>query len=174
MLVRRLLNGVGFLNVVRHDDRRHGALGEGDPDRAVYEVADLGRLHRDLHELMRDVLEQRGEIDLLLVVAAQAGARLLADDRKHWVVVEHASEKAKSLLEGVAASCLPADTPRELHILGGDPYSHLMGLAKKIDADLIVASTHGSSNIAHLVMGSVAEKIARHATCPVLLVRVPR
>ena len=93
---------------------------------------------------------------------------------EHWVVVEHANEKAKSLLEGVAASCLPAETPRELHILGGDPYTHLMGLATKIEADLIVMSTHGSSNIAHLVMGSVAEKVARHATCPVLLVRVPR
>ena len=96
------------------------------------------------------------------------------DAVEHWVVVEHANEKARSLLEGVAATCLPAETPRELHILGGDPYTHLMGLAKKIDADLIVTSTHGSSNIAHLVMGSVAEKIARHATCPVMLVRVPR
>ena len=93
---------------------------------------------------------------------------------EHWVVVDHANEKAKQLLEGVAASCLPAETPRELHILGGDPYTHLMSLATKLDADLIVMSTHGSSNIAHLVMGSVAEKVARHATCPVLLVRVPR
>jgi nucleotide-binding universal stress UspA family protein len=93
---------------------------------------------------------------------------------EHWVVVEHANEKAKTLLEGVAATCLPADVPRELHILGGDPYTHLVGLAQKIDADLIVVSTHGRSNIAHLVMGSVAEKVARHAPCPVLLVRVPR
>ena len=93
---------------------------------------------------------------------------------EHWVVVEHANEKAKSLLEGIAATCLPAETPRQLHILGGDPYTHLMALATKMDADLIVMSTHGSSNIAHLVMGGVAEKVARHATCPVLLVRVPR
>jgi nucleotide-binding universal stress UspA family protein len=96
------------------------------------------------------------------------------DAVEHWVVVEHANEKALGLLQGLAAACLPAETPRQLHILGGDPYTHLMDLAQKIDADLIVTSTHGSSNIAHLVMGSVAEKIARHATCPVMLVRVPR
>jgi nucleotide-binding universal stress UspA family protein len=93
---------------------------------------------------------------------------------EHWVVVEHATAKARTLLEGVAATCLPADTPRELHILGGDPYAKLIDLAHVMAAELVVMSTHGSSNLAHLVMGSVAEKVARHATCPVLLVRVPR
>ena len=93
---------------------------------------------------------------------------------EHWVVVEHATRKARALLEGVGATCLPPGTPRELHVLGGDPYAKLIDLAHVIDADLIVMSTHGSSNIAHLVMGSVAEKVARHATCPVLLVRMPR
>jgi hypothetical protein len=29
--------------------------------------------------------------------------------------------KAKEMLEGFAASCLPEGTPRELHVLGGDP-----------------------------------------------------
>lgn len=96
------------------------------------------------------------------------------DAVEHWVVVEHANEKARSLLQGVATTCLPPGTAHELHILGGDPYTHLMALAGKLDADLIVMSTHGSSNIAHLVMGSVAEKVARHATCPVMLVRIPR
>lgn len=94
------------------------------------------------------------------------------DQVEHWVVVEHADRRARELLEGVAASCLPADCRRDLHVLAGDPYARLMELAGTLDADLIVVSTHGRSNIAHLVMGSVAEKIARHATCPVLLVRI--
>lgn len=93
---------------------------------------------------------------------------------EHWVVVEHATKKARALLEGVAATCLPPGTPSELHILSGDPHAKLLDLARVVDADLIVMATHGSSNLAHLVMGSVAEKVARHAVCPVLLVRVPR
>jgi universal stress protein A len=96
------------------------------------------------------------------------------DKVEHWVVVEHATARARELLAATAATCLPADTPRELHVLGGDPYAKLMTLATTMEADLIVMSTHGTSNIAHLVMGSVAEKVARHAECPVLLVRVPR
>jgi hypothetical protein len=37
--------------------------------------------------------------------------------------------------------------------------------------DLIIMGTHGRSGVAHLLMGSVAEKVVRAAPCPVLTVR---
>jgi nucleotide-binding universal stress UspA family protein len=37
--------------------------------------------------------------------------------------------------------------------------------------DLIVMGTHGRSGLAHLFMGSVAERVVRSAPCPVLTVR---
>ena len=42
--------------------------------------------------------------------------------------------------------------------------------AKRWGADLIVVGTHGRRGIQHLVLGSVAERVARAATCPLLLV----
>jgi nucleotide-binding universal stress UspA family protein len=39
--------------------------------------------------------------------------------------------------------------------------------------DLIVMGTHGRSGVAHLLIGSVAEKIVRAASCPVLTIRHP-
>lgn len=45
--------------------------------------------------------------------------------------------------------------------------------AGKEDTDLIVLSTHGRTGLAHLLIGSVAEKVVRHAPCPVLTVRAP-
>ncbi|HJL14852.1 MAG TPA: universal stress protein [Sandaracinaceae bacterium LLY-WYZ-13_1] len=45
--------------------------------------------------------------------------------------------------------------------------------AQKEDTDLIVISTHGRTGLAHLLIGSVAEKVVRHAPCPVLTVRSP-
>lgn len=45
--------------------------------------------------------------------------------------------------------------------------------ASKEDVDLIVISTHGRTGLAHLLIGSVAEKVVRHAPCPVLTVRTP-
>jgi universal stress protein A len=53
----------------------------------------------------------------------------------------------------------------------GDPAEEITALAKSRNADLIIMSTHGRSGLSHLVMGSVAEQILRHAPCPVFIVR---
>jgi universal stress protein A len=42
--------------------------------------------------------------------------------------------------------------------------------AQALNIDLIVMGTHGRSGVAHLFMGSVAERVLRHAPCPVLTV----
>jgi len=47
--------------------------------------------------------------------------------------------------------------------------------AREEDVDLIIVGTHGRTGIAHMLIGSVAEKVVRHASCDVLAVRtVPR
>ena len=43
--------------------------------------------------------------------------------------------------------------------------------AKSCGADLIVVGTHGRTGLAHMLIGSVAEKVVRHAECPVLTLR---
>jgi nucleotide-binding universal stress UspA family protein len=53
----------------------------------------------------------------------------------------------------------------------GTPYVAITNAAKKLKADMIVMSTHGRTGLSHLFLGSVAEKIVRTATCPVLTVR---
>jgi nucleotide-binding universal stress UspA family protein len=45
--------------------------------------------------------------------------------------------------------------------------------AKQADVDLIIMGTHGRGAVAHLLMGSVAERVVRTAPCPVLTVRHP-
>ncbi|HEY2948975.1 MAG TPA: universal stress protein [Micromonosporaceae bacterium] len=42
------------------------------------------------------------------------------------------------------------------------------------DADLLVLGSHGHSRVWHTVLGSVSEECVRKATCPVLVVPVPR
>ncbi|QDT97627.1 universal stress protein [Gimesia aquarii] len=53
----------------------------------------------------------------------------------------------------------------------GNPFVDILKCAKREDADLIVVGTHGRSFTAHLLLGSVAEKVVRKAKCPVLTVR---
>jgi nucleotide-binding universal stress UspA family protein len=43
--------------------------------------------------------------------------------------------------------------------------------AEEIPADLLVLGTHGRTGIAHVLMGSVAQRVVQKAACPVLTVR---
>jgi universal stress protein A len=56
-------------------------------------------------------------------------------------------------------------------LLHGNPYVELVKAAKTENADLIIVGTHGRGPIAHVLLGSVAERIVRAAHCPVLTVR---
>lgn len=53
----------------------------------------------------------------------------------------------------------------------GDPGSEITHLAKEEKAGLIVISSHGRSGISRLLLGSVAERVVRLATCPVMVLR---
>jgi universal stress protein A len=47
----------------------------------------------------------------------------------------------------------------------------ILDAAKKVDASLIVMSTHGRTGLARVLIGSVAERVVQHARCPILLLR---
>jgi nucleotide-binding universal stress UspA family protein len=51
------------------------------------------------------------------------------------------------------------------------PADEIVSYARTQDIDLIVMGTHGRSGMAHLLVGSVAEKVVRAAPCPVLTLR---
>jgi nucleotide-binding universal stress UspA family protein len=53
------------------------------------------------------------------------------------------------------------------------PAETIVGYAKTEAIDVIVIGTHGRSGLAHLFMGSVAERVVRSAPCPVLTVHHP-
>lgn len=53
----------------------------------------------------------------------------------------------------------------------GPPFVEIIRYARENDIDLIVMGTHGRSGLAHVLLGSVAEKVVRKAGCPVLTVR---
>jgi nucleotide-binding universal stress UspA family protein len=53
----------------------------------------------------------------------------------------------------------------------GNPFETIMDVAESYKVDLIVLATHGRTGIKRLVIGNVAEKVVRHAPCPVLTVK---
>ena len=52
----------------------------------------------------------------------------------------------------------------------GSPGLDICAFAKEHDVDLIITSTHGLTGLEHVLIGSVAEKVVRHAPCSVLVV----
>jgi len=57
------------------------------------------------------------------------------------------------------------------HVRTGPAADEIVDLAADLDADLILVGTHGRTGITRWVLGSVAERVARTANCPVLVVR---
>lgn len=57
------------------------------------------------------------------------------------------------------------------HVALGRPFAEIIGYAREQAIDMIVMSTHGRGAIAHMLLGSTAEKIVRKSGCAVLTIR---
>jgi nucleotide-binding universal stress UspA family protein len=57
------------------------------------------------------------------------------------------------------------------HVALGVPAEQIVQIASDLDADLIVVGTHGRRGVKRFMLGSIAERVVRLATCPVLVVR---
>jgi nucleotide-binding universal stress UspA family protein len=84
---------------------------------------------------------------------------------------EHAGEQnTLKELKGVAREC---DVPTaSCHVLiGAPPFDEICRLAQTIPADLIVMPTHGRTGLKHVFLGSTAERVVQHSSCPILVTR---
>jgi nucleotide-binding universal stress UspA family protein len=62
--------------------------------------------------------------------------------------------------------------PRVRYVVSsGDPFEKILDAAEAHRIDLIVLATHGRTGIKRLIIGNVAEKVVRHAPCPVMTVK---
>ena len=66
---------------------------------------------------------------------------------------------------------LPPRVRAEFAVTFGRPADEILSLATKNRVDLIVLSTKGRSGLKRALVGSTAESIMRHATCPVMSIR---
>ena len=89
-------------------------------------------------------------------------------------VYEQFEQSARKQLETVL---LPEERTKyraELDIVNGtSEFLEIIRYAREKEIDLLVMGTHGRGAIAHILLGSVAEKVVRKAPCPVLTVRHP-
>lgn len=80
---------------------------------------------------------------------------------------DHIEKTATSQLENIEIDVEHYHTEA---IRGISPADEIIKYADEHDFDLIIMGTHGRAAIAHFLMGSVAERVVRHARCPVITV----
>ena len=85
-------------------------------------------------------------------------------------IVDDADKKLKQFAEDKDDATVHVDTQVTL----SDPFWGICQVAEKKSIDLIVMGSQGRTGLAHVLLGSVAERVIRHAPCPVLVVRTPR
>ena len=84
-------------------------------------------------------------------------------------LVKAAEERLKRLANEVA----PRPGAVQWMVRTGRAPGEIVRVAGEVKADLIIITTHGYTGLKHVLMGSTAELIVRHAPCPVLTVRDP-
>jgi nucleotide-binding universal stress UspA family protein len=115
----------------------------------------------------------KASIDLLYVVEptiypadfsfGQVGFPNVEDELR-----QRGAEELKSLIAKEIGKRVPAKQV----IRTGKAFYEIREYAREESVDLIIIATHGHSGVEHVLFGSTAEKVVRHAPCPVLVVRM--
>jgi nucleotide-binding universal stress UspA family protein len=78
----------------------------------------------------------------------------------------------EKLLALVSASGRPG-LVKKVEVRAGRPFHEIGLAARELGSDLIVMASLGRSGAVDVLLGTTAERVVRHAQCPVLVVRAP-
>lgn len=88
-------------------------------------------------------------------------------ERRVLAAFEERLGKAEKQMRDLGASSVATQ------LLQGEPAVRIVDYARDNVFDLIVMGTHGRTGLKHLLLGSVAERVLRTASCAVLVVKAP-
>ena len=129
-----------------------------DADQAVADAIEIAR-------------SADAEIDLLHVWRTPIQAGLPEAGLVPIDAVDAIRKADEEKLNAQAASIRDQGVRCNAHLIDGIAWHEIVEAVASFHADLIVVGTRGRTGLKHLVMGSVAERVTRHASCPVLTVK---
>ncbi len=95
------------------------------------------------------------------------GGGFVLPDRFYEELGRSATKKVEELAQAVAKDGISASGIA----VEDRPASAIVDAAKRLPADLIVMGSRGLTGLAHVLLGSVADRVIRQSHCPVLVVR---
>ncbi len=169
--VNRLFLGGTAEHVVRRSERSVLSFGPGTTLGALKRILCLVELNPSsmaaLNLGQRLAQEYKAGLTLLYVVPVpfEASEVPVKPRTPEW------EQNARARLARVAAENLGAKAKCKLVVRRGDPATAILEVEKTLRPDLIVMATHEQTGLSHLLFGSVAERMVRESTVPVLTVR---
>ena len=112
---------------------------------------------------------QGAEVRLTLITAVEPathGLRIQTDD-----VHERMEAEAKGALKKLSTEVFGDDARVMTRVVPATPADAICETATNTSADLVIVGSHGATGLKRYLLGSVAEKVVRHAPCSVLVVR---
>jgi len=112
-----------------------------------------------------------GRLLVLHVITPFHPVTAVRDDVPAWGPARDLVADERRRLEAVVRRVLVGRrrVRADCEVVIGDPFHRIADAARRVDS--IVMATAGRTGVAHLLIGSVAEKVVRHAPVPVLTVR---
>ncbi len=120
----------------------------------------------------QDIAEHFGAEIVVLHIAEEddIAARIPKKEREK-LSQEELDQRLKSIVAHMLLDHNVVTQSMRIEIRHGSPSEAIVNAVPGLHVDLIVMCTHGRSGVSHLLMGSVAEKVVRNATCPVLTLK---
>ena len=138
-------------------------------------LATDGSEEAELATLRAVELAQRTDSELHVVHVGLVPSFLMSDPATHTYdrrLYEQIEEESRELLRKLSWRVKVAGgTVAEAHLRMGEVDLEIVGLAKELEAGLIVMGCRGHRGIRRAIEGSISDAVIRHAPCPVLVVR---
>jgi len=131
---------------------------------------DLGEASKKLVEIAQALAGPKGELTLLHVIDIAPEYGLYGVP---LVIPAESLDAAREWTEGALerlARGVPDNVLQPLRVLAGRPSERILATEKEVVPDVTIIGTHGRHGLDRLMLGSVAERVVRRATGPVLVV----
>jgi nucleotide-binding universal stress UspA family protein len=141
-----------------------------DDFRRILVAVDLGEASRQLVDTGRVLAGPKGGMTLLHVIDVAPEYGLYGVP---LVIPAENLDAAREWTEGALGRLAKGVDPKviqQLKVLAGRPAERILATEKELSPDVTVIGTHGRHGLDRLMLGSVAERVVRRATGPVLVV----
>ncbi|MEZ5988677.1 MAG: universal stress protein [Planctomycetota bacterium] len=173
----RLLMGSTAERLVRESEVPIGVVkGEPGPVRSIALASDFSDSSQPAFEVFCDYAKGLGVPGHLLHALDEDAWMLQASMIATSVPLDlgPVEQKARDDLAALAARAKAAGVTCEAELLEGSPWELIEDYTRKHDVGMLVLGTHGYRGYERFVLGSVAQKLLRTVSAPVLVVPAPR